>query len=129
MIKLGDMYRTYYDGTNWQFSPIRRRLEAAVNEPPRPKGTHDGEPTFILAKPAPSRIKAAGMEIPPMKSAVSRMKERGGLASGALGIFVPVQPSTWMKRALSGRTREQGRAMQIAMVTGMRKFLRIPFTL
>lgn len=96
---------------------------SAVKDPTR------GGPTFILAKPAPSRIKAAGMEIPPMKSAVSRMKERGGLASGALGIFVPVQPSTWMNRALSGKTREQGRAMQIAMVTGMRKFLRIPFTL
>ena len=77
--------------------------------------------TLNLAKLAPSRIRDVGTVMPPRKVVVSNMKASGGSPLGAFGIRVPVQLSTGVKSDLSGSTREQGRAIMIAIVTGMTK--------
>jgi hypothetical protein len=61
------------------------------------------------------------MEIPPKNWVVSVMKDRGGSSFGALGIRVPVQPSTGTKSALSGRTTEHTTPRMMDKLTGVRK--------
>jgi hypothetical protein len=61
------------------------------------------------------------MEIPPKNWVVSVMKDRGGSSFGALGIRVPVQPSTGTKRALRGRTTEHTTPKMMDMLTGVMK--------
>jgi hypothetical protein len=75
--------------------------------------------TFNLAKLAPKRIKAAGIETAPMKAAVSVMNANGGLPSGANGTLVPLHPSTWTNSALSGEMIPQGIAIAIEIDTGV----------
>jgi hypothetical protein len=75
-----------------------------------------------LAIPAPSNSRLAGTVMAPIKLAVSRMNDRGGLSSGAFGILDPVHPSTVVNSALIGCISAQGMAMTRAMVVGMRKF-------
>lgn len=75
--------------------------------------------TLRRAKLAPSKIKAAGTDMPPRKEAVSVTKCSGGFPSGALGILVPVHPSTSTNNALRGLTRAQGMATTMAILAGM----------
>ena len=75
--------------------------------------------TFNLAKLAPSRIKAAGIDMAPINAAVSMMNAKGGFPSGALGTRSPVQFATGTNRALSGEIIPHGIAMAMDIETGV----------
>ena len=54
-----------------------------------------------------------------MKAAVSIIKAKGGLPSGAFGILSAVHPVTGINRALRGEMIPHGMAIQIEIETGV----------